>query len=509
MPSQAVVLRSPDILTLVYQYQSGVPHDILAFQYVGSMNELPSDNSVSFFVSWLKTYGTSRLPLLVDSMPHTKSIVVVYAVNHSRVDILQVVFERYGLDALTSSGRISQLAAIKGDVATVEFLYRVGYPCYSEYPAEYALKHGQLSVLQFFVQAADATELRDWIQAHHVHGKVRENDLTATRWLVEVWFPAVSPEAIGPLLFDSMAIATIEGHVEIATWLAPKVQAVLRGDIEIAFIYMMQEKTDFLLPFVDPDVVVLPEDWFKLLYSCTIPRLTTLFSKLTCLQGTKRAEALKQCLDTATCSGHFHVMQWLVETQAMDPLDVRDVFASTKVVDASSFLNANGSTNLLNKYDMKMAGFLATHNIQFERDFMLDVLCTYIHDTKVVDWMALRAQQPKSIVHFAALRFFNLISKEEGSESAVVGRCLQYLVKAYDTPSLAKRRKFYQLWQSIAQDDEVAQSKKRTIEAEMLDEATAEHRDTIIKWLTANISARASQSSASTKESALQRPRRR
>ncbi|KAF0705710.1 Aste57867_6976 [Aphanomyces stellatus] len=248
-------------------------------------------------------------------------------------------------------------------------------------------------------------------------------------------------------------------------------------------------------------VHIATDDWRKLLHSCTIPRLAPLFDKLTCLQvgSTQRRASLKQCLEAAMVFGRYDLMQWLVETQTMEPLDVRATFASVKVAGEIGHLDLCG---------MDMAEFLTKHDVQFTRDCMLQIMCAYMRQTKLVDWNAWRIQPHDSIIMFAVSRFFNVLVKEEGSEAAVVGRCIQYLVASYPTPGLTLLRRVYQLWQSmLLNEDDVA--KKRTIETEMLDEAKEMDRKAIVRWLLNETSAAGASQLATGANDAANRPTRR
>ncbi|KAF0719648.1 Aste57867_887 [Aphanomyces stellatus] len=482
--SQQAALTASNLLCLIVSFQPGAPQDI---QYL--ISEFPPDEGHPLFAyhrydygmrvndiapilaPWLATYGTSRLPLLIDSMPHATPIVVTFAANHGRLDVLKLMYKSHGLQVLNTQWTLFALAAAKGDLASISFLHSVG--------------HTSDINITFLLQTYGGTGKSDWITSHDAMDVARNNDVITLQFLLDEWYPVVNPEDIYSILPSSFILSMDQGCTAMAHYLAPKMQEIQRSNSKILLFFLT---TDFLQPHLDADVIVPTDVWKEYLSHAvwddenqqwpmyTISHLVTLFNKMLCCQvgSPQRSTALKQCLEGATILGRLDVMLWLVEAQAMDPLAVQDMFASTTIGERGS--------DFLAMYDKTVAGFMNTHNIRGERKFMLDVLTDYIQETDDVIWNALRASPNKSVFECAVIRFFYVIAKEEGWEAVIAGRCFQFMLK-FGHIRLDTHRMFYNVWLSMIPDDDVAQAKKRAFESEMHNQAKTKQQKAIIKLL--------------------------
>ncbi|KAF0719653.1 Aste57867_892 [Aphanomyces stellatus] len=475
----------PDIQDLIRELPSDQGHPLFAHHTFDYGRQV--DVIAPILAPWLEIYGTSRLPLLVDSMLHVKPIIVSFAANHGQLDILKLMYDQYGLEVFDTQWSLFVLAAAKGDMASIGFLHSVGHSNGIQFAAAKAARNGLLPVLRFLLQTYDSAVMSDWIESHVAMDVVRSNDVLTLEWLLDEWYPVVNPDELNVILSCAFIHAMDEGNefIGMAHCLAPKMKEIQRSNSKILLFFLT---TDFLLPHLDADVIVPTDVWKEyLLYAVwneayetwpmhTISHLVTLFNKMSCYRvgSPQRSMALKQCLEGATTHGRLDVMSWLVETQAMDPLDVQDVFASTIIGESGS--------DFLTGYDMAVAGFMNTHNIRGERNYMLDMVSDYIREIEDVDWDALRTGPNNSVFEYAVIHFFDVIAKEEGWEAAVAGRCFQFMLK-FGHIRLDTHRVFYKLWLSMIPDDDVAQAKKHAFETEMLNQTKSKKQKAIIKLL--------------------------
>ncbi|KAF0690360.1 Aste57867_18247 [Aphanomyces stellatus] len=532
--SQQAVLTASDLLCFIVSFQPGAPRDIIHLK-----SRFPPDEGWPLFAHpidygmhvnditpilgpWLAYYGTSRLPLLFECMPHAKPIVVTFAANNGRLDLLQLMFERHGLQVLDTQWTLFALAAAKGDMATMDFLHSVGHVndvkqtaasvgkngdlpmlCFLhsightkdiKFAAAKAAENGHLAVLRFLLDTYSGPRMSDWIPAHNAMDVARNNDVDTLKWLLDEWYPVVNPNELSAILPKAFNLAMKKDDASMAQVLAPKMQEIQRSNSKIMLFFLT---TDFLLPHLDADLIVPTDVWKEYLSQAvwddenqpwpmyTIPHLVVLFNMMSCYQAgsPQRSTTLKQCLEGATILGRLDVMSWLVETMEMDPSDVQDVFASTKIGERGS--------DFLAVYDKTVAGFMNSHSIRGERKYMLEVLSDYIHETDDVNWNALRTSSNKSVFECAVIRFFDAIAKKEGWEAAVAGRCFQFMLQ-FGHIRLDTHRMFYNVWLSMIPDDDVAQAKKRAFESEMLNQAKSKQQKAIIKLLMDEAAAQAS-----------------
>ncbi|KAF0696196.1 Aste57867_13028 [Aphanomyces stellatus] len=117
-------LVSPDIMTLIQDFQRGVYFDMIPFQSytdVPISTSTPNDPSNMYdqLAKWLSEHHNTRLDKLMHTMPYTRSLVLNYAATRGNLVVLQMLHERYDL-RMVDPGFL-KLAAKHGQLCVLEF----------------------------------------------------------------------------------------------------------------------------------------------------------------------------------------------------------------------------------------------------------------------------------------------------------------------------------------------------------------------------------------------------
>ncbi|KAF0689308.1 Aste57867_19225 [Aphanomyces stellatus] len=470
-----IVLTTPDLVQFICAFQDGIPTDFVAFQhiYVGQYSTKSANEVDPVMVSWLETHGLGRIPLLVDNVPIAKYIVMYFAADHGRVDILEIMHDHLG-----STEMLFELSAAKGHLAALEYLHRIGYKRRLEFAARVALEGGHVAILKFLLETyVDVDGFNEWLTDDYAKYAILNHQSEALDFLLNVWFPVTNPSMATTALPKLLSRAAWLGEIERARWCAAQLQSSDPNAILSA--YVTRDKMDSLWEFIDMDMDVNVETT-DIVYASSIDKLTIVFNQLACLKegASKRREIATKSLVQATRNCNWMLMRWLVEGLPMHPTDAQRVLTSGTCGEGSVGYDSLGDCE-----DSGMATFFETHHITFHRPFMLSILAIQFERAKHIDWQAMKRTNVDSFATYCVAKFIQVLAQDEGSDVTVMGRVIQYMLTiTFKPPGVAALRKIYKVWESIIQDDE-AQSMKRKIEGEMLAEATEQRQTKWVKWL--------------------------
>ncbi|KAF0708130.1 hypothetical protein As57867_006427, partial [Aphanomyces stellatus] len=490
------VFTTPGLVRVICTFQPGVHHDMLAFLRIHDVQTEYRDahhyynrSSVvdAIMTPWLATFHgpDSRIPLLVTCLPRTSSLLVNYAADHGRVDLLAYVHDHVQTDLYGCSNVLYDLASRHGHLSVVKYLYEIGYnnDRLNEAACQAAF-HSHPSILEFFLDTfSDDLDMADWIPEETIYSLVDYSNLTMLQWLVRVWFPTANPDAVLEVVLPRSLTTAVElDKKDIAEWAAAELQARNLNDALLE-VFLLHDNTDFLFPYINIDMDVTVADLGNMVTTkdvsetdIIVPHLAVVFEKLTCLtrgppMGAKRRIALKECLRVSLLQGRLGLLRWLVETQEMDPEDIRTIVTSNDC-------GRSAWPTSLREYDADMCQFLEHHNVNFNDTFKRRVVSMHLEST--TDWLGwyatmrsnTTAETVKTLWDVLVIQFFDeLAVAENGSDAAVVGRCLQRMLTRDRPPRVLVLRNVYKCWQSMCVDEE-GMAMKREMEGEMLAQAT-------------------------------------
>ncbi|KAF0697990.1 Aste57867_11372 [Aphanomyces stellatus] len=480
MAKSQVVLLDSDLVRLICAFQLGLPQDLIAIRRISQCHS--TDEEICQVLSpWFDLNGLSRLHLAVASVPIADTVIMQFAAREGRVDILQLLHDRY--INLNSTDQLFQVAAVHGRVAVFEYLHEIGYRLDGlEHAIVAAVNAAQISILQYVLETyAGCQDMTEWISAGHAASCVEYETLGMLHWILTVWFPAMNPKSVASTLRQCLeCIAVHRGsNIDKAVWCAKQLQSSDPTGILEAFLSF--ESMEPLLEYLDEDMDVSVETLSSLVSDERVGRFDVVFAKLTCLQdgGSKRRDSARQCLMEATKHCHLVMMQWLVKSLAMESTDIDAVLHSTT---CGEYIRPYHS---LREYDVDIvAAFIETHNIGFHRSFMLTVVCWHLERVRAVDLAAMKAMKVTSFATYCVAKFIRLMEEEEGGEGALLGRCIQHMVRStHSRWDKAVLKKVYKSWDASI-EDETAKSMKRKIESDMVDELIGENltESSVVKW---------------------------
>ncbi|KAH9100204.1 hypothetical protein LEN26_016082 [Aphanomyces euteiches] len=254
-------LLSMDILTSIVQWQHGLNHDMLPIARfpISSKPLTILDFTIveSCLKPWLATYGTSRLGLLFESLPHSQRLVVFYFVCSGQMQSLRslkVKFNEVPEDLQAAAAAFGQLdlliylqktmgnmssssmlaAATQGQLHIIQYLHDNGPRYYSISVLDTAAASGQLAIVHYLhkVQIYECTtaamdgaatsghlEIVKFLHANRTEGCTRAAiNGAATMGHLEVvqWLHEHRTEGWGS---EAVAGAAQNGHLDVLEFL--------------------------------------------------------------------------------------------------------------------------------------------------------------------------------------------------------------------------------------------------------------------------------------------------
>ncbi|KAF0688512.1 Aste57867_19882 [Aphanomyces stellatus] len=294
------VLRTPDLMFLIFQFQPGLWRDLHPFNATRSCYP---DEADLILTPWLAEYSLDRLSRLLESIDEWKPQVLEYAARHGRLDVLAYMTTDFP-ESYSRSGWAMQEAASHGQVCAMEYLHRVGYCERLVQAAEDAAEHGHLQVLQHLDQTY---AFRDWFRDRTLIQAVRNGRLDMLQWFFHVWQPLPNQQRQDQIHEWALASAVRHRHWDMATWLAAG--GTINKDV-ITRVWCGRKKPACLLPFLDPnDVVRFVVRMAPSVY--LLERLQTVFRLIPSLaeKGPTQQHVATYCFQLATTNPH--VCRWL------------------------------------------------------------------------------------------------------------------------------------------------------------------------------------------------------
>ncbi|EQC36448.1 hypothetical protein SDRG_05903 [Saprolegnia diclina VS20] len=231
--ASAGVLRSADLFALLASYQDGVIEDVLRFRVFteadcdrlvgGDMPTtlLPFLRSVEAALApWYADVGTSRLHSVLRDAPPMRYMALYHAAYADRVDIAALVHAHYRMES--SCDHLLDLAALRGSLATLQFLLANGYSGLTGHALDLAARQGHLDVAEHLT---DHTEVVGSTRA--MDGAASEGHLAVVQYL-----HARRSEGATVAALDG---AAANGHLAIVVFLHEKrAYGATRGAIDRA-----------------------------------------------------------------------------------------------------------------------------------------------------------------------------------------------------------------------------------------------------------------------------------
>ncbi|KAF0714578.1 Aste57867_3803 [Aphanomyces stellatus] len=179
-------------------FTDGIPKDLIAFRRVYVSNSFYSnaDEVDAAMTPWLQVHGLGRIPLLVECVRNAKFLVMYYAAEHGRVDLLEFLHTHN--HHLNSTNLLYELASVHDHETVVEFLHQVGYQQGNDYCLQYAirgaLRVGHTPILKFLLQTFHGVDRFDeWLTDDNVQYAVEDHTTEALAFVLNERFPATNP----------------------------------------------------------------------------------------------------------------------------------------------------------------------------------------------------------------------------------------------------------------------------------------------------------------------------
>ncbi|KAF0717209.1 Aste57867_2436 [Aphanomyces stellatus] len=248
-----IVITTPHLVQFICAFQDGIPADFVAYQHI--------------YVGQYSTNSANEVDPVMS--PVAKDIVMYFAADHGRVDILELMH-----DYLGSAEMLFELSAAKGHVAALEYLHRIGYKLRLEFAARVVLEGGHVAILKFLLETyVDVDGFNEWLTDDYAEYAILDHQSEALDFLLNVWFtnPSMS-RADQPKLFSRAAWL---GEIERARWCAAQLQSSDPNAILSA--YVTRDKMDSQWEIIDMDMDVNVETT-DIVYASSIEKLAIVFS---------------------------------------------------------------------------------------------------------------------------------------------------------------------------------------------------------------------------------------
>ncbi|CAK4129395.1 unnamed protein product [Aphanomyces euteiches] len=215
------VLRSRELLWLVFSFQGGVYEDMLDFVNVRIAPAPGPDDifdprsladAATLLASWINTRGFPRLLPLIRCLPRMQDV----AVWMNRIDLAEFLHQQ-GVVASSSyplgcdlpldgeTHLALDIAAQEGHLAMVKYLHERDFMC-SEDAMDHAAQGGHLDVVQFLHE-----HRTEGCTEYAMDAAAERGHLEVVRWLHEHRDEGCST--------DAMTYAARNGHLDVVRWL--------------------------------------------------------------------------------------------------------------------------------------------------------------------------------------------------------------------------------------------------------------------------------------------------
>ncbi|RHY97394.1 hypothetical protein DYB37_009673 [Aphanomyces astaci] len=209
-----VILLSLDLWRIVAAFQTGVYLDM---QPLAKLAALPkhyrsNEGKIRDWIQtlgaalspWYATYGTSRIGLLVLTLPRMRDLMITHAVYFN--DVGRLAFLHATFDVRRCRRNLLNLAAARGHDASVAYLHSIGHQGCNTGAMNLAAQFGHLRIVQF-------------LHAHRTEGcSIRAMDAAAREGHLDVvqWLHFNRTEGC---TIDAMDESSVRGHLEVVQWL--------------------------------------------------------------------------------------------------------------------------------------------------------------------------------------------------------------------------------------------------------------------------------------------------
>ncbi|KAF0688508.1 Aste57867_19878 [Aphanomyces stellatus] len=316
------VLRSPDLLLVVCQYQRGLWQDLLPFKTIPRWFNYAMD-AQKLLVPWLAEFGLVRVFRLVVSLPEWKPLVLEFAARHDQFELFQAMTQRFPDDVKRSARRLSSLAASAGSIPILSFLHNAaGFRrAKPSQLARNATDHGHFHVLQ---HVAETAPLHEWFRGTTLVSAVWQGRLDMLEWFFHVWAPHAVESERTRIEQWALVCAVKARQWDAARWLGLRMQDA--NATAIAHVWAGRRKPECLVDLVNPVDAVE--------YVLCTARPTHLLERLRCVfgllprlqeQGTHQTDAVQRCVARALDLRQLDILRWLIQSKLVARADVADI----------------------------------------------------------------------------------------------------------------------------------------------------------------------------------------
>ncbi|KAF0684297.1 Aste57867_23715 [Aphanomyces stellatus] len=483
----ATALTTPDLLGIICQYQHGVPEDMLPFSALASTYDFPRGAKVvdALFLPWLRIYGFSRLPRLVDAVLGMQDCVLQYAAYFDHIDILQV-FQT----AAFLPGNLTTLAAGEGHVDVLKYLDKIGYIRTNELSPHHnaqrlstaamaAAKHGHLVVLQYLHMMYP---MEIWMDNGGPAFSAVAH-LEVLQWLMDIWGPTLTATEHDANLEGLLLAAVNQERLATTTWLAEKMQhsrqfsAILRVFASSTPSVPQTHLLVYLEEILDVPMNVLA----IVIESNRVDKAALLFEKF---KHMNRPEVVREGLALAIAFLHVQFMRWFIDK--MDQRDVQVILTDHAISFRYGVEFEASFLEIIQLYEAKGAP-LDDAIAHLEEIFGWNSDCRVCHDKILVAWLsdgdaALSGIPSTDLVRLNLLKW---LVTHQGGRAIILGRLLPKFAGLANKSSKTCQR-LYASWRSLMTSTSTIANNNITIhsvEESMLYQATAAGQEKVVSWL--------------------------
>ncbi|KAF0688509.1 Aste57867_19879 [Aphanomyces stellatus] len=313
------VLRSPDLLLLVCQYQPGLWQDLLPFNCTPGYFIEPD----ALLSPWLAKFGHTRATRLVNTFPEWKPHVLEHAARHGDLDLFKVMAECFSKSAKRNAHWLSSVAASAGHLPILEFVHSKWRLPDPKWLTRTAVDHGHLHVVQYLTQTYP---LREWFRGSTLVAASQLGQLPLLESCFQSWAPHATKSERNRVEKWALVCAVQRRQWESARWLAIQMHQDGENRAAIAHVWAGRAKPACLLDLVHPIDAVE----YVLMTACPrrlLERLQLVFALLPSLHDDNplQKDAVLMCVARSIARGHVDVLHWLVHTKMVRRDDVIDV----------------------------------------------------------------------------------------------------------------------------------------------------------------------------------------